>query len=338
MTTYGELRGQAVVWPGVANRSLMVGSQVEAGCYLADMAAKGNWHRVMHDLDPENHLLDVNQWRPGDGSWITVLHEAAKQGAPLDVVSWLINRGALRSQKDAEGRTPYELAKVQGHGADLLDLLAPPPPPLSTEQIDRLDSLLAEAIDHFIQPTFEGQDLRRLFRYPPVGVLHELPARELWLQLPPILGGLRVTLQRGYLDLLAGYRSPTPAGGIEVRTWGFVITGRGVSTVYEGFVNTPADSEVSATTAEDTSPVLKWRQVSDWWQATLVDPATGQLVTSATSFRIYQTEDGYQLWAWPQADEDSLALARRLSLHTDLDHAKQAANAHVGRTDAGKCG
>jgi len=104
MTTYWQLRGQAVVWPGVTKVSLMTAAQVQARRYLADMAAKGNWQRVIQDLNPDNHLLDVNQWRPGDASWTTVLHEAAKQGAPLDVVSWLINRGALRSQRDAEGK------------------------------------------------------------------------------------------------------------------------------------------------------------------------------------------------------------------------------------------
>ncbi|VCT90284.1 hypothetical protein MHAS_01988 [Mycolicibacterium hassiacum DSM 44199] len=169
MTTYWQLRGQAVVWPGVTKVSLMTAAQVQARRYPADMAAKGNWQRVIQDLNPDNHLLDVNQWRPGDASWTTVLHEAAKQGAPLDVVSWLINRGALRSQRDAEGKTPYDVAKLEGHAPELLDLLAPPPSPLSREQIDRLDSLLAKAIDWFLESPFEGQDLRELFRYPPGG-------------------------------------------------------------------------------------------------------------------------------------------------------------------------
>ena len=309
----------------------MTAAQVQARRYLADMAAKGNWQRVIQDLNPENHLLDVNQWRPGDASWTTVLHEAAKQGAPLDVVSWLINRGALRSQRDAEGKTPYDVAKLEGHAPELLDLLAPPPSPLSREQIDRLDSLLAKAIDWFFESPFEGQDLRELFRYPPVGVLHEVPGQELWMQAPTFSGGLRVALRRGYLEMLAGYRNFMPDSAVEVRTWGFVITERGITKVYEGFANTPGDSAPSETTVpERTTKVLKWRQISDWWEADVFDATTKKLATTpqvSASIRLNTATNSGR--GRVQSDTKGLASAKRLSLHPDLAHAQQAATARV---------
>ncbi|MCB0931248.1 MAG: ankyrin repeat domain-containing protein [Mycobacterium sp.] len=329
MTTFWELRGNAVVWPGVISRSLMVESQIQAGGYLADMAAKGNWSRVIQDLDPDNHLVDVNQWRPGDTSWTTVLHEAARQGAPLEVVTWLVDRGALRSQRDSENRTAYEVAEYQGQPPELLDLLAPPPSPLSPELIEILDSRMAEVMDQFVQPAYEGQDLRRVFRYPPVGVLHEVRGNELWLQLPPASGGLRVTLQRGYIDVLFGYRSFMPDGAVEVRTWGYVLTQGGRSRVYEGFVSTPGEPSAD----EDADEVLEWRQVRNWWQASRIRPKARKQVGDARTFRIYPNGTSYELWAWP-GPEQAREWPRRLSQHLVLDEAKGAANVHMADVSA----
>jgi len=114
-----------------------------------------------------------------------------------------------------------------------------------------------------------------------VGVLHEVPGQELWMQAPTFSGGLRVALRRGYLEMLAGYRNFMPDSAVEVRTWGFVITERGITKVYEGFANTPGDSAPSETTVpERTTKVLKWRQISDWWEADVFDATTKKLATT----------------------------------------------------------
>ncbi|MEB3032077.1 ankyrin repeat domain-containing protein [[Mycobacterium] nativiensis] len=236
MMTYWQLRGEADVWPGIVGRSLLIDSQWQAGNYLADMAAKGNWPKVMQELNPDNHLLDVKQWRPGDRSCSTVLHQAATGGASSDVLSWLIGRGALRSQEDADGRTAYDMAALNGASPELLELLTPPPSPLEPERIETLNAHLAVTIDELIQPLFGSQDLRRLFRYPPVGVLHEVPGQELWLQVPNLMGGVRVILRRGYLELLFGYRRFGESGEVHVTTAAYLITHRGVLRVYDGYL------------------------------------------------------------------------------------------------------
>lgn len=224
-----------MVWPGVMHKSLLVKFQFQAGVYLADMAKRGNWQKVLHELDPDNHLVDVKQWRPGGKSWLTVLHQAAWNGAPLDVVSLLIDRGALRSQPDAQGRTAYDIAAQHDQSADLLELLTPPPAPLDRARVDALNANLAATIDDLIQQLFRGEDLRKLFRYPPVEVLHEVPGQELWLPVPYLWGGFRVSLQPNHLELLGGYREQSPSGDVHVATAGYVITDDGSAQVYEGY-------------------------------------------------------------------------------------------------------
>lgn len=323
MTTYWELRGRALVWSGVLDRSLMTDSQFQAQSYLADMAAKGNWPRVMEYLDPGSGLTDVNQWRPGGKSWTTLLHEAARLGASREVVCWLLDRGALRSQTDAEGRTALDVAEQHGQQPDLLDLLAPPPSPLDTERIQLLDSHMSDVVDRFLQPAFAGQDLRKVFRYPPVGVLHEVSGSELWMQLPPSSGGLRVTLQRGFIELLLGYRD-LGGSALDVRTWGFVVTHRGAKCVYEGFASTPSDPDMGVG-IKDAGVLLKWRQASSWWQADKVDPSSRKVIGDSPTYRIYGGDSGYWLWEWPGPQQGAGTWAKRLSRHDELGDAMHVA-------------
>ena len=232
MTTYAELRGGAPVWPGAMDPALLAKRQVQASMYLADMAKRGNWRKVLRELDHRDRLVDVKQWRPGGTSWLTVLHHAAGNDAPLEVVAGLVERGALRSQPDARGRTAYDIAVEQGHSG-LLEALAPPPSPLQPGQIAALDANLAATIDQLIQPLFAGRDLRALFRYPPVEVLHEVPG--LWFPVPYLWGGFRVLLADGRVELLGGYRELDLAGATHVATAGFLVTVDGVTQVSESF-------------------------------------------------------------------------------------------------------
>lgn len=224
-----------MVWPGVMDQSLLAKPQVQASLYLADMAKRGNWRKVLRTLDRGDRLVDVKQWRPGGKTWLTVLHQAGWNGAPLDVAARLIERGALRSQTDARGRTAYDIAAEHHQPADLLELLKPPPPPLSRDDIDALDGNLTAIIDDLIQQLFRDEDLRELFRYPPVEVLHEPPGQVLWFPVPYLWGGFRVSLHGDHVELLGGYRELNPAGQVHVATAGFVVTVDGSEQVHEGY-------------------------------------------------------------------------------------------------------
>lgn len=227
--TYRELRGDADVWPGTLDRNSLIDSQFQAGMYLDDCAKSANWNKVLEILDPTNHLVDVNQSRPATNSRSTVLHRAAEGGAPAEVVETLLERGAFRSLRDENGLTAFDLAARNTSLPDgLAQLLRPLPSPLDEDRIASLEEGLAAMLDRWIQPLYEGRDLRAILRYPPVGALHEASTQELWVQFPAISGGFRVALRRGYLELLIGYRSATGA-----TAQGIVITHRGPILVYQ---------------------------------------------------------------------------------------------------------
>ena len=232
MTSYSELRGNAEVWPCVISRGYMIDTEFQDGSFLADYAKSGKWAKVLEVLRPGNHLVNVNQSWPGDGSGSTVLHRAAELGAPDEVVSALISRGALRSLRNAEGRTPYEIAVDAGQPDSVLELLRPAPSPVDVEDRAALDAVVADVIDHYIQPIFGTHDLRRIVRYPPVEVLHEPPGQELWMQVPLMMGGFRVMLRDGHIELLGGYRRFRD-GEVHVTTHGFTVTPSGWELVHE---------------------------------------------------------------------------------------------------------
>ncbi|MBU3750125.1 MAG: ankryin, partial [Mycobacterium sp.] len=129
MAGYWELRGDAQVWPGVVNRGYVTDFEFQEGSFLADYAKAGKWAKVLEMLRPENHLVNVNQCWPGDGSRSTVLHRAAELDAPEHVVAALLERGALRSLRNAQGHTAHEIASEAGQPACTADALRPVPSP-----------------------------------------------------------------------------------------------------------------------------------------------------------------------------------------------------------------
>lgn len=236
VTTYNEIRNDAPLWPGVMDRSLLGNRQSQAAMYLADAAKRGKWRHVVRELDRGDRVVDVKAWRPGGKTWLTVLHQAGWHGAPPDVSAWLIERGALRSQPDAAGRTAYDIAVEHHRPAELLEVLKPPAATLDRDRIGALNTQLTAVIDDLIQQLFRGVDLREMFRYPPVEVLHELPGKQLWFPVPYLWGGFRVGLtDDDAVELFGGYRELDPLGEVHIATVGYLITPDGPSQVYEGY-------------------------------------------------------------------------------------------------------
>lgn len=147
----------------------------------------------------------------------------------------LLEHGALRSLRDAKGRTPHDVAIERGHGATLGAALAPPPSPLDVRRIAILDQRLGEVIDGRIREghldrDYAGGELRSALRYPPVGMLHEA-------------GKIGVVLDSGDVRRLSHH--PAGQGYLESSSWcrvsdgsgqQHVITHEGVVLVDEGFV------------------------------------------------------------------------------------------------------
>lgn len=228
MATWGELRGKADVWPGFLDRADITDSQFQEGSYLDDCAKVGNWKKVLEILNPGNHLVNINQWRPASNSQSTVLHRAAENGAPIDVMNALIQRGAFRALRDGNGVNAYQIAEASHQPPDVVATLMPEPSPLEPQLIAALDSHLASVLDWWLEPLCGDKKPRTVVRYPPVAVLHEPQGQELWVQAPKVSGGFRLALRSGLLELLLGYREFQDSGNVRVKMVGFEITDQGV--------------------------------------------------------------------------------------------------------------
>ncbi len=211
MTSYSEIIQGARPWQGVLDTSVMADDLVSAGHRLADAAKVGNWPAVMKVLDHEWNWLVINQWRPGSTAWFTALHQAAWHGAPTEVVAELLERGALRSLRDAKGRTAFDVAVEHDRTPAFRELLRPPRSPLTPKQIRALDARLAELIDGRIGGRVYYGNLRAVLRYPPVEILHELPGQRVCFPMPAKYA-FHIELQRG---------------GLEVKSWCGLVEGSG---------------------------------------------------------------------------------------------------------------
>jgi hypothetical protein len=211
MTAYNEIIRGTRPWQGVLDTSVMADELVRAGHRLADAAKAGDWPAVLGVLDRKWDWLVINQWRPGGTAWFTALHQAAWHGAPTDVVAELLDRGALRSLRDSKGRTAFDVAVEHGGTHALLESLRPPRSPLTPNQIRALDARLAELIDGRVHGRVFDGDLRKVLRYPPVEILHELPGQRVWFPIPAKYG-FHIELQRG---------------GLEVKSWCGLVEGSG---------------------------------------------------------------------------------------------------------------
>lgn len=149
------------------------------------------------------------------------LHHAAWHGVSVEVVRKLLKRGALRSLKDAEGRTAYDIALEHGRRIALLKLLELPPSPLDSERIRALDRHLAELIEGRValiegpvRQRFRSQGVQKVLRFPPVEILHEPPGQRVWFPVPGMYGGFHIVLRRGYLEVESGCR--VAAGSVQL--------------------------------------------------------------------------------------------------------------------------
>jgi Ankyrin repeats (many copies) len=237
---------QPSVWHGVLDPSQLFDDVVVASHRFADAAKVGDWSTVFRLLDDPGQPVDINWWRPGGTTWFTVLHQAAWHGAPAEVAAELIRRGALRSLTDSRGRTAYDIrlekdrertgtkgVVVQQQKSLILRerYLKPPPSPLTPDLIRALESHLADVIDGRIRGVlFDGRDPRKVLRYPPVGILHEVPGQRLWFPAPGMYGGFDITLRQDFLDVKSWCRVVGGSGQAHL------ITTAGAILVDEGFV------------------------------------------------------------------------------------------------------
>lgn len=211
-------------WLGAADRGAFKDALVEAADRLADAAKAGRWEDVFAALDI-SPWIGANQWRIGGTSLYTPLHQAAWHGAPVDVVSRLIELGAWRSLRTADGERPVDIARARGHH-HLLDVLATADP-----SPDRLDRYAAwdDHLDDLVQERTRPLDPIS-YRRVPTEIVAAEDIDTLWFPYPGMYGGFSISIHKNRLFVESWCRVVGGSGQAHV------ITEQGRTLVDEGFV------------------------------------------------------------------------------------------------------
>lgn len=177
-------------WPG----ALRADAAPKTAGQLADRARDGSWDSVLTSLTESRPYLSPNQWRPEGISHYAPLHQAAWHGAPLEVVKRLVELGAWRTLRTADGRRPLDIALGKGH-RHLAQFLQPVVlREADPEVLPWLDLHLAALVESRIRPQLDIP-----LRHPACEVLAELPDGRLWYPVPGMYGGFNIQLREDHL-------------------------------------------------------------------------------------------------------------------------------------------
>ncbi|VWB41693.1 ankyrin repeat domain-containing protein [Burkholderia lata] len=218
-----------ITWDGITGADVLDDAQVASRHALADAARNGDWATVLDLVEKQSRL--VNATRLGGTSLYTPLHQAAYGGAPKEVVVALLQLGAWRMLRDAQGARPVDLAERRGH-RPLVDLLTPQPRRFVP------DETLSDIQRHF-HDMIRGRiaHLRvDALRLPELEPLLELDAQteRVWFAVPGMYGGFGYTLRNdGAAAVLVSESWSRVVGGSGQR---HEITAHGSTLVDEGFV------------------------------------------------------------------------------------------------------
>ena len=113
---------------------------------MSDAAKAGDWATILRAL--ESVSANPNQWRIRDTSYFAPLHQVAFLGAPVEVALQLIDRGAWRYLRDADGQKPIDIARARGHDHLFEVLEAPDHAEWLVERFALWDTHLESAIQH----------------------------------------------------------------------------------------------------------------------------------------------------------------------------------------------
>lgn len=210
-------------WQGVLDPDVLNDDLVEHSARLADAAKAGRWDTVL-DLVEQGTWVGANQWRVTGRSWFTPLHQAAWLGAPVGVAERLLNVGAWRSLRTADGDRPLDIARQRGHHHLLETLAVRDVGPSEEIKFAAWDSHLADLIAERARPLAPVR-----FRPVPTELLVMEQMDTLWVPYPGMYGGFSLSVHRGRLVVESWSRVAGGSGQAHV------ITESGSVMVEEGF-------------------------------------------------------------------------------------------------------
>ncbi len=182
-----------VTWDGVTQRTTYRNGVVEHRDRLAEAARSGDWPSVLTLLAA--HPQWVNATRIGGESGYTPLHQAAWHGVPVAIVLRLVELGAWRTLRTAEGERALDIADRLGH-RHLAGALRPVARrPVPDETLTALERHLHALIRERAGALVEAHKLR----LPELEPLTEVTDPTFWFPVPGMYGGFSYTLSHDEL-------------------------------------------------------------------------------------------------------------------------------------------
>jgi hypothetical protein len=217
-----------VVWDGTTLVKTLSEEFSKHRFDLADAARNYNWSRVI-DIVSEHPQL-INCSRPGGVSLFSPLHQAAYGDAPRELILKLVELGAWRTLRNAQGERPIDVAEREGHGTLRAALEPVYKHSIPIDLLLKIQSHFHEVIRRRVSGLVEEHALR----LPELEPLLEVARPKMWFEVPGMYGGFSYALDSFGTDTrLISESWSRVAGGSGQR---HEITSDGSRLVEEGFV------------------------------------------------------------------------------------------------------
>ncbi|MEH0933723.1 hypothetical protein [Micromonospora psammae] len=180
-------------WDGITKSSSVAGWVIERRTALADRARAYDWPGLFELLGQDTNVSWINAARLDGRSWYAPLHQAAHAGAPVEVARRLVELGAWRALRTADGERPLDIALRLGHD-HLREALAPP----RLIEVHDWELQMIQELFHGLIRSRAGRLVdREALRLPELEVLLETPGHATVFTIPGFYGGFHFTLHAG---------------------------------------------------------------------------------------------------------------------------------------------
>lgn len=170
-------------WECVTSKDVYKASHVLERDELADSARNYDWKRMIEILEKDPSLINMTRLDGSTGR--TPLHQSAHGGAPAEIVQKLLNLGAWRTLRSADGKTALEIATIRGND-HLIPILEPVLiHQVPEETLEAIQAYFHTVISDRAQFLLDGKS----YRLPQLSVLLELEEPRMWCPIPGMYGG-----------------------------------------------------------------------------------------------------------------------------------------------------
>jgi hypothetical protein len=186
-------------WDGITQSESIRAEEAAIRIELADKAKEYDWQKVLEILDLHPSL--INTTCPDARSLYTPLHQAAYGNAPVKVVQRMLDMGAWRTLKNANGERPIDIAQHRKH-QKLFQLLQPIYKiQVPSETLQAIQSYFHEIILDRAGDLIE----KTRVRLPELESLLELDEPKMWFPIPGMYGGFNYWLEaeEGQIKLIS---------------------------------------------------------------------------------------------------------------------------------------